>query len=260
MRCDTSLWEGSETAESYTKKAPAKRHAPSFGLFAAAAWRYTWAVKSSSTLRAASGLLIAGLLGTGCKNEASKTNAEPPKPAAPAVAAAPTSPATAPAPAAPPAPLNRDGVAWEDPKGWEKIPGSGMRHTSYKIPAAKGDKDGGELVVYYFGPTQGGEVDSNINRWVAQFEGADVKAIKRTDRTVNDIEQHIVEIPKGTYDLGASSMSAVKKVDNYGLLGAIVVAPTGKYFFKLTGPMATVKAAHDPFYKLLDSVKAKSPT
>jgi hypothetical protein len=221
-------------------------------------------VKSSSKRLAARGLLLAGVLGTlltaGCKNEASKGSAEPPKAEAPAAAAAPTSPATAPTAQAVPVKLNRDGVAWDDPAGWEKIPGTGMRHTSYKIPAAKGDKDGGELVVYYFGPTQGGEVDSNINRWVSQFEGADLKAIKRVDRTVNDISQHIVEIPKGTYDLGASSMSKVQKVDNYGLLGAIVVAPTGKYFFKLTGPMATVKQAHDPFYKLLDSVKPKSPS
>lgn len=133
-----------------------------------------------------------------------------------------------------------------------------MRHTSYKIPAAKGDKADGELVVYYFGPTQGGDVESNITRWVSQFEGADLKTIKRTDRTVNDLSQHIVEVPKGTYDLGASSMSKVQKVDNYSLLAAIVVAPTGKYFFKLTGPMATVKASHDSFYKLLDSIKVKS--
>jgi hypothetical protein len=229
-------------------------------LFAPAAWGYTWAVKSSSMLRSASGLLIVGLLGTGCKNDASKASAEPSKAEAPAAAAAPTTPATPPAAHEAQPKSNRDGVAWEDPAGWEKIPGTGMRHTSYKIPAAKGDKDPGELVVYYFGPTQGGDVDSNINRWIGQFEGADQKAIKRSDRTVNDIEQHIVEIPKGTYDLGASSMSAVKKVDNYGMLGAIVVAPTGKYFFKLTGPIKTVKAAHDPFYKLLDSVKVKSPS
>lgn len=229
-------------------------------MFAAWTWRYTCRVKSSSTLLAASSLLLAGLLGTGCKNEASKASAEPPKAEAALTAAAPTTPVTAPTAHAVPPKADRDGVVWEDPKGWEKIPGTGMRHTSYKVPATKGDKADGELVVFYFGPTVGGDVDSNINRWIAQFENADLKAVKRTDRTVNDISQHIVEVPKGTYDLGASSMSKVQKVDNYGLLGAIVIAPTGKYFFKLTAPMNTVKASHDTFYKLLDSVKAKSPS
>jgi hypothetical protein len=238
----------------------AARDAPSIGLFAAWTWRYTWAVKTPSKLLAAGSVLLAGLIGTGCKNEASKASAEPPKPETKAAAAAPTAPVTAPTAHAVPPKVDRDGVAWEDPKGWEKIPGTGMRHTSYKIPATKGDKADGELVVYYFGPTQGGDVESNINRWIGQFENADLKAVKRTDRTVNDISQHIVEVPKGTYDLGASSMSKVQKVDNYGMLGAIVVAPTGKYFFKLTAPMNTVKASHDAFYKLLDSIKAKSPS
>jgi hypothetical protein len=39
------------------------------------------------------------------------------------------------------------------------------------------------------------------------------------------------------------------------LLGGIVSSPSGVYFFKLTGPTKTVKAARDPFLKMLDSVK-----
>ena len=34
-----------------------------------------------------------------------------------------------------------------------------------------------------------------------------------------------------------------------------VVAPSGPYFFKLTGPSATVRSAREAFLKLLDSVK-----
>jgi hypothetical protein len=64
--------------------------------------------------------------------------------------------------------------------------------------------------------------------------------------------QAVVEIPKGTFNGG---MNTVTKSENYALLGAIVVTPAGhKYFFKLTGPRATIKAARDPFYKMLDGM------
>lgn len=153
-----------------------------------------------------------------------------------------------------------DAVTWEDPKGWEKKPGGGMRHSTYTVPPAEGDKEPGELVVFYFPPPAGGgDVESNITRWVGQMQGADAKDIKRTDRTVNDIPQHIVEVPKGTYDKGASAMGKEDKVENYGLLGAIIVAPdASKYFYKLTGPANTVKASRDQFFALLDSIKPKA--
>lgn len=55
-------------------------------------------------------------------------------------------------------------------------------------------------------------------------------------------------------------MGETKESDNYGLLGAIVVAPSGaEFFFKLTAPSKTVKAARKPFYKLLDSVRVEKP-
>jgi hypothetical protein len=44
----------------------------------------------------------------------------------------------------------------------------------------------------------------------------------------------------------------------YALIGAIVDAPTGAYFFKLTGPKATVAAARERFYQFLDTVKPTS--
>ena len=49
-----------------------------------------------------------------------------------------------------------------------------------------------------------------------------------------------------------------KPKEKYGLLGAIVSSPGGSYFFKLTGPKATVKAARPKFYEFLDSVKNAS--
>jgi len=182
-----------------------------------------------------------------------------PEPVAPVAKPAPAKPAaTAPAkpkpakPAQPPAPpLVDEKVIWEDPPEWKRLPSSGMRYASYEIPAAKGDKLAGELNVFILS----GEVEENIQRWIDEFSGFNLKTLVRSRRTVNDLPQAIVEIPNGRFNGG---MGDTKASDNYGLLGAIIVAPSGaEFFFKLTAPSKTVKAARKPFYKLLDTVRVE---
>jgi hypothetical protein len=176
------------------------------------------------------------------------------RPPARPVATAPAKPAAAaakPAPAKPAPPLVDEKVIWDDPPEWKRLASSGMRYASYEIPAAKGDKLGGELNVFILG----GDVEANIQRWVDEFSNFDLKSVVRTRRKVNDMQQAIVEIPDGHFSGG---MGETKESDNYGLLGAIVVAPSGaEFFFKLTAPSKTIKAAHKPFYKLLDSVRVE---
>lgn len=195
----------------------------------------------AGTLTAALALVM---LGGAC--EKSKPTEEP-KPAA--AAPAPAAPAPKAAPATPPAPAAKQ-LEWDDPPGWKRVkPSSSMRRASYEIPPVKGDKAVGELNVFILG----GDVEPNIQRWIDEFKGFDPKTLVRSDRVVNDMTQAVVEIPKGRFSGGMSTNTAS---DNYGLLGAIVVTPEGlKYFFKLTGPAATLKAARAPFYKMLDGVR-----
>jgi hypothetical protein len=142
------------------------------------------------------------------------------------------------------------GLEWDDPPQWKKVkPSSSMRVASYEIPSAKGDKETGELNVFVLG----GDIEPNIQRWVGEFSGVPLKTIARSDRTVNDMRQAIVEVPSGKFNGG---MGDKGERANYGLLGGIVVAPSGaQYFFKLTGPSATIKAAKKPFYALLDGIR-----
>lgn len=150
-------------------------------------------------------------------------------------------------------PLIDEKVLWEDPPEWKRLPRSGMRYASYEIPAVKGDSRIGELNVFILS----GDVESNIQRWVAEFSKFDLKTVVRKTQTVNGMSQHIVEIPSGHFSGG---MGDTKASDNYGLLGAIVLAPSGaEYFFKLTGPAKVVKAARKPFYKMLDSMRLEKP-
>jgi hypothetical protein len=158
------------------------------------------------------------------------------------------------APSTKPAPPPAKRLEWDDPKQWKKIPASGMRVGSYQIPPAPGDKEIAELNVFALG----GDIESNIQRWVDEFSGFDPKTLTRADRSVNDLTEAVVEIPKGRFNGG---MGEGAESENFGLLGAIVVTPEDvKYFFKLTGPSATVQAARAPFYALLDSVRMEGGT
>jgi hypothetical protein len=181
--------------------------------------------------------------GAACQKQEAKEESKP------APVAQPTASAESKAkPAAPKPALKR--LEWDDPKQWRRVPpSSSMRVASYQIPPVAGDKEIAELNVFVLG----GDVDSNIQRWIDEFSGFDPKTLARSDRVVNDMSESVVEIPKGKFDGG---MSDGTESNNFGLLGGIVTTPeNAKYFFKLTGPSATVTGARAAFYSLLDSVR-----
>ncbi len=131
-----------------------------------------------------------------------------------------------------------------------------MRKASYVVPRAAGDSEDGELTVFYFGAGQGGGTDANVERWVKQFGDVKPGDVRRADREANGLRQHTVELDSGTFSAGTAMGGSGTPKPNYGLLGGIVEAPSGSYFFKLTGPSKTVAQAKADFYKLLDSIKA----
>jgi hypothetical protein len=148
-------------------------------------------------------------------------------------------------------------VEWTDPPGWTRLPRkSPMRVATYSIPQVKGDSEAGELAVFYFGPGQGGAVDGNVERWASQF-GKKLSEVERSNREVNGLKQHVVEIPKGDYSSDMMGRGGDKKKD-YAMLAAIVQSPSGSYFFKLTGPEKSVTAERKAFFEMLDSVKARN--
>jgi hypothetical protein len=169
------------------------------------------------------------------------------------------------APAPPPAAMGSQvppaalpiGITWEDPPSWQRLPGGNpMRKATYRPPRAAGDSEDPELAVFYFGPGQGGGIDANVDRWVKQFTEVKPDAIRREERQANGLRQHTVEIPSGTFNSGGMMPgSATQPKKGFAMLAGIVEAPSGVYFFKMTGPVASVKAARETFYKLLDSVK-----
>jgi hypothetical protein len=147
-------------------------------------------------------------------------------------------------------------ITWIDPPGLRRVPPkNAMRKASYEVPHVAGDTEDGELAVFYFGPGQGGGIEQNVDRWVKQFSGIQPADVKRADRQANGLREHTVEIARGTFDSGMPGMGAGGPKKDYALEGAIVEAPSGAYFFKMTGPAKTVAAARAAFLQLLDSVR-----
>jgi hypothetical protein len=137
------------------------------------------------------------------------------------------------------------------------MPGaSSMRKATYHLPRSGADTEDPELAVFYFGPSQGGGVEANIERWVKQFGDVKPSAVRREDLDASGLRVHTVEIERGTFSSGMPGGPTGKS--GFGLLGGIVEAPSGAYFFKVTGPSASVKAARPAFRKLLTSVKPTS--
>jgi hypothetical protein len=153
----------------------------------------------------------------------------------------------------------RQGLTWKLPAGWtEEAPSSSMRRAQYRIPGSAG---AAECVVFYFGPGQGGDAKANAARWASQFHRADGApvgdALKTRDTKVGDILVLLVEVT-GTYAGGMGSGPAGPERPNYMLLGAIAQGPDANWFFRATGPRATLEAQRAAFDGLVQSIR-RSP-
>jgi len=163
--------------------------------------------------------------------------------------------------AAVPSPLagsDSTNLVWDTPGAWvEETPSSGMRRAQYRVPGEAGD---GECVVFYFGPGQGGEAQENAERWAQMFEQPDGRASTEVMSTrmlnVNGISIMLVEV-SGTYHAGSMTGGASEARPDHLLLGAIAEGPDANWFFKLTGPEATVKANQEAFEKMLQSLQIR---
>jgi len=183
-------------------------------------------------------IALAGLTGCGTKNdEQAKPDRE-----APMISENPHGSAS-----------SAGGVSWTVPERWQEGGGRPMRVATYMVPAADGDEAGAECAVFHFGAGQGGDIPSNIARWVGQFENPS----EPRQSTMESNGFKITTVATNGTFLAPSGpmMQSQGKMENYSLLGAIVEAPEGSVFFKMTGPAKTVQAASGEFDALLRSLK-----
>jgi len=144
------------------------------------------------------------------------------------------------------------GVIWSYPARWVKAAPRMMRAATYTIPAAAEGGEGGECAVFFFGAGQGGDVDLNIQRWEAQFENGVTK--EKKDRMVDEIQVTTVVIEGSYLTPGGPMMQSQGVKENYRLLGAVIQAPGGMVFFKLTAPQAIADGAAAEFNAMVESI------
>ena len=148
------------------------------------------------------------------------------------------------------------------PDGWvtEKS-SSTMRVAQYKLPRAEGDSEDASLVLYYFGATQGGTAQANIDRWIGQMQQSDGSASKDRAKTeamtVNGLKITSIDV-SGTYTAEMAPGSGTFHNDaNYRLRAAVVETPKGNYFVKLVGPAKTVGRWEQSYSDYLKSFEFK---
>ncbi|AHE98115.1 hypothetical protein [Thioalkalivibrio paradoxus] len=204
--------------------------------------------------------LLAITLAFGAAGCSPEDTAEAPAGALPPAVEAPATPAPPYTDAGAPA-TGQDtagGLLWSVPGHWQTEGQRPMRAATYHTPAADGDPDPGEVAVFYFGPTEGGTVDANVDRWFGQFDQDDGRPTHEVaERESTEIAGMPVTVVRaaGTYNAAAGPMAPRADLrPGYRLIGAIVEGPEGAVFFKFTGPAQTVADEEPHFLAMIESI------
>lgn len=153
-------------------------------------------------------------------------------------------------------------LRYKVPEGWvNETPSSAMRVAQYKLPKVEGDSEDASLVLYYFGASQGGAVQANIDRWIGQMQQPDGSASKdkaKTENlTVNGLKVTTVDLT-GTFTAEMMPGSGDRHNNpDYRLRAAVVETPKGNYFAKLVGPSKTIARWNQAFNEYLKSFEFK---
>ncbi len=150
-------------------------------------------------------------------------------------------------------------LKFDAPSGWvSRTPASSMRVAEFALPHASKDTQDASLVLYYFGG-QGGSVQANLDRWVAQMaqpDGSDSTAAARTSHlTTHGLPVTLVDV-SGTY-VAEKSPGSPEHYNQPGfrLIAAVVETPDGPFFVKVIGPAATVGRWESSVTTFLESLR-----
>jgi hypothetical protein len=133
----------------------------------------------------------------------------------------------------------KGGLKLNVPETWKSSkPSSRMRLAQFAIPAAKGDKEEGELTLFF---GFGGGAKANIDRWIGQFQSVERKVIVKEGAIENG--KYLIAEITGTYNkpIGPPINRQSKPTPDSRMLGVILgIEDKGLYFLKMTGPDKTV--------------------
>jgi len=133
-----------------------------------------------------------------------------------------------------------------------------MRVLQMKISGAEGAEPA-TLIVYYFGPGQGGSVEANVQRWQSQFSRPDGSPVEPTVTLLEggQMPATLVEL-EGSYARGVGVGQTGEAQPDRVLLAAVVETPEGNLYPQLHGPADLVKAQRDGFVAFVEGITADS--
>ncbi len=205
----------------------------------------------------AAGLILLVALASGCSGEKVETPAAQRRAAeaadgVPANAETPT-PATTSG-----GELAIAGVVFTPPPAWRNLGPREMRKAQYRLDPVSGDADAGEVNVFYFGSGQGGDVESNLQRWAGQMSQT-ATAPARSHFDVGGMPAHLITV-EGAYSggMGGPMGGGGPARPGHRLVGVVLEAPQGNVFFKLTGPVATARAMEDDLMAMVRGARRAS--
>lgn len=145
--------------------------------------------------------------------------------------------------------------------GWfAERPLNATRLAQYILPRTGQDTEDAALVVSFF-QGQGGSRESNLERWAGQFEQPDGRkssdVIESAERAVHGMRVFEVAL-SGTYvaETAPGSGEHYRK-QGWRMLAAIVDAPLGPHYVKLTGPEATVRHWESSYRAFISGLEAR---
>lgn len=161
-------------------------------------------------------------------------------------------------------PVSIAGITFTPPSEWKDLGASGMRQANYEFGPIESESDSATLAVFYFGKGQGGDVKSNVERWIGQMtmpDGSDPhKAAGQSGFAVEELPVHWVEL-SGTYMSGGMMGGPAIPKQGYRMAAAVLEAPEGNLFFKLTGPEKTAARMSEGFKAMImRGIKKSSQT
>lgn len=149
--------------------------------------------------------------------------------------------------------LKAAGVSFVVPREFRAVPPSSpMRAAQFEL-ADDDATSRGELAVFYFGPGQGGDAPSNVERWLGQFTTLDVEPTSAT--TERDGLRLTRVRAAGAFDPGMMAQgSDTGPRRGYALWGAILEGgPEGTLFLKATGPRNVIERNAEAMDRMLES-------
>jgi hypothetical protein len=149
------------------------------------------------------------------------------------------------------------------PAHWKsQKPKSKFRTHEFVLPATGQGKTDGFLMLTYFGPGGGGDLDANLERWYGMVEQPDgsSSADKAKPKVIQNgpVQSTWIDLP-GTYlDRPAPMSDEVTKRPHYRMFAAMIDGgKDGPYWLRAWGPDDVMLSHRDGFERFLKSITQK---